>query len=77
MSMTTSLLEALQSLLSVKKRRLFHTFSPRSRHELKRQIQQLAKHINSLEPNFPVPSSKRDVNSRSAIFSLDGLSDIA
>src|SRR4029077_268645 len=35
-----------------------------------------ASRINSLEANFPVPTSNRHVNSRSAIFSLEGLSDI-
>jgi hypothetical protein len=29
-----------------------------------------------LDENFPVPTSNRDVNSRSAIFNLEGLSDI-
>src|SRR5207302_3358972 len=32
--------------------------------------------ISSFEPNLPVPTSNREVNSRSAIFNLDGLSDI-
>jgi hypothetical protein len=36
-----------------------------------------ASRISSFEANFPVPTSKRDVNSRSAIFSLEGLSAIA
>src|SRR5262249_5432320 len=35
-----------------------------------------ASRINSLDANFPVPTSRRDVNSRSAIFSLEGLSAI-
>src|SRR5690242_10597919 len=36
-----------------------------------------ASRINSLDANFPVPTSNREVNSRSAILSLEGLSDIA
>ena len=36
-----------------------------------------ASRINSFEANLPVPTSSREVNSRSAIFSLEGLSDIA
>ncbi len=36
-----------------------------------------ASRISSFEANFPVPTTKREVNSRSAIFSLEGLSDIA
>jgi hypothetical protein len=35
-----------------------------------------ASRIASFEENFPVPTSNREVNSRSAIFSLEGLSDI-
>ena len=30
----------------------------------------------SFEENLPVPTSSRDVNSRSAIFNFDGLSDM-
>ena len=33
-----------------------------------------ASRINSLDANFPVPTSRRDANSRSAIFSFEGLS---
>src|SRR4029077_21173927 len=33
-----------------------------------------ASRINSFEANFPVPTSRRDVNSGSAIFSFEGLS---
>ena len=33
-----------------------------------------ASRINSFEANFPVPTSRRDANSRSAIFSFEGLS---
>ena len=36
-----------------------------------------ASRINSFEANLPVPTSSRDANSRSAIFNLEGLSDIA
>src|SRR5258707_10214690 len=36
-----------------------------------------ASRINSLDANFPVPTSNRDANSRSAIFNLEGLSAIA
>src|SRR5689334_977022 len=36
-----------------------------------------ASRISSLEANFPVPTNKREVNSRSAILSFDGLSAIA
>ncbi len=35
-----------------------------------------ASRINSFDANFPVPTSSRDVNSRSAIFSFEGLSAI-
>ncbi len=35
-----------------------------------------ASRINSFDANLPVPTIKRDVNSRSAIFSLEGLSAI-
>ena len=35
-----------------------------------------ASRIASFEENFPVPTSNREVNSRSAIFNLEGLSDI-
>jgi hypothetical protein len=35
-----------------------------------------ASRINSFDANLPVPTSKREVNSRSAIFSFEGLSDI-
>src|SRR4051812_12861033 len=35
-----------------------------------------ASRINSFDANFPVPTSNREVNSRSAIFSLEGLSAI-
>ena len=35
-----------------------------------------ASRINSFEANFPVPTSRRDANSRSAIFSFEGLSAI-
>src|SRR5437763_6626871 len=35
-----------------------------------------ASRISSFEPNLPVPTRSREVNSRSAIFNLDGLSDI-
>jgi hypothetical protein len=35
-----------------------------------------ASRISSFDANFPVPTSKREVNSRSAIFSFEGLSDI-
>src|SRR5205814_1791381 len=37
----------------------------------------IASRIASFEENLPVPTSSRDENSRSAIFSLDGLSDMA
>ena len=33
--------------------------------------------MSSFEANLPVPTRSRDENSRSAIFSLAGLSDIA
>src|SRR5438045_4803942 len=33
-----------------------------------------ASRINSFDANFPVPTSRRDANSRSAIFSFEGLS---
>src|SRR5262245_60014670 len=33
-----------------------------------------ASRINSFDANFPVPTSKRDANSRSAILSFEGLS---
>ena len=33
-----------------------------------------ASRISSFDANFPVPTIRRDVNSRSAIFSLEGLS---
>src|SRR5436309_14143269 len=36
-----------------------------------------ASRISSFDANFPVPTSKREVNSRSAIFSFEGLSAIA
>ena len=36
-----------------------------------------ASRINSLEANLPVPTSSREVNSRSAILSFDRLSDIS
>src|SRR6476619_3830484 len=36
-----------------------------------------ASRISSLEANFPVPTNRREVNSRSAILSFDGLSAIA
>src|SRR6266567_6449934 len=35
-----------------------------------------ASRISSLDANFPVPTSRREVNSRSAIFSFEGLSAI-
>ena len=35
-----------------------------------------ASRISSLEANLPVPTSRREVNSRSAILSFEGLSDI-
>src|SRR5205807_6927026 len=35
-----------------------------------------ASRMSSFEANLPVPMSNREVNSRSAIFSLEGLSDI-
>ena len=33
-----------------------------------------ASRINSFDANFPVPTSRRDANSRSAIFNFEGLS---
>src|SRR5438094_9936040 len=36
-----------------------------------------ASRISSFDANFPVPTINREVNSRSAIFSLEGLSAIA
>src|SRR4051794_1528478 len=36
-----------------------------------------ASRISSLEENFPVPTSSRELNSRPAIFNFDGLSDIS
>src|SRR5947207_3316762 len=66
------------------KSRMFANGSPRPEMSARRNatvtisvpLAMSASRINLFEPNLPVPTRSREVNSRPAIFNLDGLSDI-